>query len=143
MPRERLLGREGGFTARVVATRLLLTGNLARTSNGAGIDNLNAFGGAAALVTLSQSLVGPAPFTPNGGNQALLGGGIYNDAIFSPGGPARVSLQAGTVIAHNQVSIDGGGVYNSVSGSLLIAPGAVFLVNSPDNVSDESPGGNS
>jgi hypothetical protein len=28
--RERLLGREGGFTARVVATRLLLTGNLAR-----------------------------------------------------------------------------------------------------------------
>jgi hypothetical protein len=119
-----------------------MTGNLARTANGGGIHNLDAFGAAAATVTLSQSFVGTAPPTGNG-NQALLGGGIYNEAAFGPGGPASVSLQAGTIIAHNQASSDGGGVYNDASGSLLISPGVVFLLNSPDNVSDESPGGNS
>jgi hypothetical protein len=119
----------------VVATHLALIGNTAINTQGGGIENLCAFGGAGALVTLSQSFVG--------GNQSVLGGGIYNDANFGPGGPASISLQAGTIIANNQASSDGGGVYNSATGSLLIAPGVLFLLNSPDNVSDESPGGNS
>jgi parallel beta-helix repeat protein len=132
---------EAGNTASLVATHLTMTGNLARTANGGAIHNLE-FTATAATVTLAQSFIGPASGTLNG-NQALLGGGIYNEACCGPGGPATVSLQAGTIIAHNQATIDGGGVYNDASGNLLIAPGVVFLFNSPDNVSDESPGGNS
>src|SRR5205807_332499 len=85
---------EGGNTASLVATHLALIGNTAPNTQAGGIENLDAFGGAAALVTLSQSLVE--------GNQSVLGGGIYNDAAFGPGGPATISLQAGTVVAHNQ-----------------------------------------
>lgn len=129
-----------GNTASLVANHLTMTGNLTQ-ANGGAIHNLE-FTATAATVTLSHSLIGSASGTLNG-NQAVLGGGIYNEACCGPGGPATVSLQAGTIIAHNQATTDGGGVYNDASGNLLIAPGVVFLFNSPDNVSDESPGGNS
>ena len=119
---------ESGFTSSVVATHVTMTGNQSPAGYGA-IDNLNA-GGAAALVTLSQSFLA--------GNQAALGAGIYNDT-FDPSGPASISLQAGTIITLNHASIDGGGVYNSATGNLQIAPGATVVLNSPNNISDKRP----
>ena len=129
---------ELGNTASVVATHLTMTGNTAPAGHGGAIANQGG-DGTAALVTIAQSTIGP----PNGinPNSAIIGGGIYNDGTL---GPASVSLQPGTIVAHNQAASDGGGLYNTGTHShLLIGPGVVFLFNSPDNVSDESPGGNS
>ena len=119
---------ESGNTASVVATGLTMTGNTALGGQGGAIDNENG-GGAAALVTIAQSKIGP----PNdlNPNKAILGGGIYNDGSDAPAG---VSLLPGTILAHNQATADGGGIYN-LGGALSIAPGVVFLANSPGNVS--------
>lgn len=130
---------ELGNTASLIATHLTMTGNTAPAGHGGGIADLCG-DGRAALVTVAQSMIGPVNNSPTP-NTAILGGGIYNDGTQCP---ASVSLQPGTIIAHNQATNDGGGLYNTGTYShLLIGPGAVFLFNSPDNISDESPGGNS
>ena len=120
---------ESGGTASMVATGLTMTGNTASTGRGGAIDNENV-DGAAALVTIAHSRIGPI----NGmnPNQASLGGGIYNNGSL---GPAIISLQPGTIITHNQATLDGGGIYNAGAYSRLsIAPGVVILFNSPDNI---------
>jgi hypothetical protein len=114
---------ENGNTANLTATHMILTGNTAPASQGGGIQNFN-LGGAGANVTVSQSLLS--------GNQSILGGAIYMDAT---SGPASVSLQPGTIIVHNQATIDGGGIYNTGGGVVSTAPGVVFLFNTPDNIS--------
>jgi hypothetical protein len=130
---------EEGTTASLVATSTTFRGNLAKNNSGGGLYNLNFFGGAAALATLAQSPLSQAPDYLNQ-NQAQLGGGIANDGT---AGLASLSLQPGAHVVHNQASVDGGGLYNTgASGDFLIT-GAVLFLNSPDNISDESPGGNS
>ena len=120
-----------GNTASAVVTGSTLIGNLARSGNGGAIANVTGISGGTATLTLASTNVasGPPYLNPN---QAKLGGGVYNDASH---GPASVSLQAGANIVHNQATIDGGGVYNTGGGTLLIAPGAIILFNTPDNIS--------
>ena len=120
---------ESGNTTRLVATHLVLAGNSAPQGEGGGIDNEN-LDGKAALVSISQSLIGS--LTGAGPNRAQYGGAIYNDGST---GPASVSLGSGAVVARNQASIEGGGVYNTGAGATLtISPGALVVFNSPDNV---------
>ena len=118
---------ESGGTASMVATGLTMTGNTAPAGHGGAIDNENV-DGAAALVTIAHSRIGPI----NGmnPNQASLGAGIYNNGSL---GPAIISLQPGTIISHNQATLDGGGIYNT-GGVLSIAPGVLILFNSPNNI---------
>jgi len=130
---------QDGTTASLVATSTTFTGNLAKNNSGGGLYNLNFFGGAAALATLAQSPLSQAPDYLNT-NQAQLGGGIANDGT---AGLASLSLQPGSHVVHNQASIDGGGIYNTGDSGLFSITGAVVFLNSPDQISDESPGGNS
>ena len=122
---------ENGNTASLVATGLTMTGNTKLGGNGGAIGNGSLDSAAVAVATISQSRIGPA----NGQdpNQAIFGGGISNDGRF---GPARLTLQPGTIVAHNQATNDGGGVYSTgANASLSIGPGVVFLANAPDDVS--------
>jgi hypothetical protein len=121
---------EGGNTASLVATGLTMIGNTCG-GNGGAIGNGTLDGASPAVATISHSRIGP----PNGQNpnQAVFGGGISNDGTF---GPASVTLQPGTIVAHNQASNDGGGIYSTgTNASLSIAPGVVFLANTPDDAS--------
>jgi predicted outer membrane repeat protein len=120
---------EQGNTANVVATGLTMVGNTALVGHGGAIANGN-LDGAAAITTISQSRIGPS--NGQNPNQAIFGGGLYNDGTL---GPASLTLQPGTIVAHNQATNDGGGVYSTGTyASLSIAAGVVFLANSPDNV---------
>jgi hypothetical protein len=130
---------EDGTTASLVATSTSFRGNLAVNNSGGGLYNLNIFGGAGALATLAQSPLSQAPNYLNT-NQARLGGGIANDGT---AGLASLSLQPGAHVVHNQASVDGGGIYNTGASGVFSIIGAVVLLNSPDQISDESPGGNS
>ena len=124
---------ESGHTASVVATHLILTGNSAPAGQGGGLDNEN-LDGKAAVVSISQSIVGS--LTGASPNQAVFGGGIYNDGST---GPASVSLGKGTIIIRNAATTEGGGIYNTgADAQLAISPGVVFLFNSPDNIGGSS-----
>ena len=125
---------ESGNTASVVATHMILTGNSAPAGQGGGIDNANGGDGKAALVSISQSILGS--LTGASPNTALLGGGIYNDGS---AGPAAVSLGRGTLIIRNEATTDGGGIFNTgANAQLAINPGVVVLFNSPDNIGGSS-----
>jgi predicted outer membrane repeat protein len=122
---------ENGNTASLVATGLTMIGDTKLGGHGGAIGNGSLDSAAVAVATISQSRIGP----PNGKdpNQAIFGGGISNDGRF---GPASLTLQPGTIVAHNQATNDGGGVYSTgAQASLSIAPGVVFLANTPDDVS--------
>jgi hypothetical protein len=120
-----------GNTASAVITGSTLIGNLARSGNGGAIANVTGVSGGTATLTVAATNVASGPPYVNP-NEAELGGGVYNDGSH---GPASVSLQAGANIVHNQASIDGGGVFNTAGGILTIAPGAIILFNTPDNIS--------
>jgi hypothetical protein len=45
----------------------------------------------------------------------------------------NVSLQNGAHVVHNQASTNGGGLYNTCGSGYLTA-GALFLLNSPNNI---------
>ena len=120
----------GDLTGTATITGTALRGNLARAGGGGGIYNLGEEGGTA-LVSLESSSVSPATSYLNG-NQAEFGGGIYNDGSF--GGASSVSVQPHASIIHNQASVTGGGIYNLCDADLLLAPGAVLMLNSPNNL---------
>ena len=121
---------ESGNTASVVATHMIMTGNSAPAGHGGGIDNANGGDGKAALVSISQSIIGS--LTGASPNRAVLGGGIYNDGS---AGPASVSLGKGTLVIHNQATTDGGGIFNTgTDAQLAISPDVLLLFNSPDNI---------
>jgi fibronectin-binding autotransporter adhesin len=123
---------ESGATASVVITGSTLDGNRAMSGNGGAIDNRVIDPGGMALVSLAQTSVGPRPYFLNDGNKATNGGGIANDGS---NGTASVSLQPGATVIRNIASVDGGGIYNTGGGLLLIVPGALVLFNAPDNIS--------
>ena len=120
--------------ATVQATNMRLGGNRAKYGLGGGIANVN-FDGDSALVTLAGT---PALRVLAGSlndNQAALGGGVFNVGF---GGTADVAFQAKTAVVHNQAFESGGGLFNACSGTFSIAPGVVFLGNTPQNIDDEA-----
>ena len=118
-------GNECGFdtTASLVATNSSFGGNLAKSSVGGGIFNVNLEPGGAALVTLEQSSVQRLPMSLND-NQAAYGGGMFNW-----GDGANTTLQAGAHVIHNQASVNGGGVFDDCAATLTVAPGALIMFN--------------
>jgi len=84
--------------------------------------------GGPALVTLTDTTIGPAPHTLNG-NRADYGGGIYSNAF---NGLTEVTLGTGADIVQNTASVTGGGIDN-VGGVVSISPGAILLQNHPNN----------
>ncbi len=106
-----------------MAATSAMTGNCQPTTNG----NLD---GAAAVATIGQSRIGPERPEPEPGD---LRRRHLHDGIFAP---ASLTLQPGAIVAHNQATNDGGGVYSTgANASLSIAPGVVFLANVPNDVS--------
>jgi hypothetical protein len=118
----------GGTTASLVATNSQFGGNTAKSSVGGAIFNANFDGGGAALVTLAQTPVMRLPMYLND-NQAGWGGGIFNW-----GDGANTTLQAGGHVVHNQAFFNGGGVFNDCDGTLTVAPGALIIFNTPNQV---------
>ena len=123
-------GNDCGFdtTASLVATNSQFGGNTAKSSVGGAIFNVNFDGGGAALVTLAQTPVMRLPMYLND-NQAGWGGGIFNW-----GDGANTTLQPGAHVVHNQAFFNGGGVFNDCDGTLTVAPGALIMFNTPNQV---------
>jgi len=123
-------GNDCGFdtTASLVATNSQFGGNTAKNSVGGAIFNANFDGGGAALVTLAQTPVMRLPMYLND-NQAGWGGGIFNW-----GDGANTTLQPGAHVVHNQAFFNGGGVFNDCDGTLTVAPGALIMFNTPNQV---------
>ena len=119
---------EEDTTASLVATNSQFGGNTAKSSVGGAIFNANFDGAGAALVTLAQTPVMRLPMYLND-NQAEFGGGIFN---FGDG--ANTTLQAGAHVVHNQAFVTGGGVFNDCDGTLTVAPGALIMFNTPNQV---------
>jgi len=117
---------DNGETASLTTANTSIYGNRSN-SLGGGIANFG-FGGVATVST-GQTTNFQSPNALQVGNQAKYGGGVYN-----AGDQASVSLNAGTKMARNKATVNGGGVYNDCSGSLFVAPGVVFLANFPNNV---------
>ena len=115
-------------TASLVATNSQFGGNTAKSSVGGAIFNASFDGGGAALVTLAQTPVMRLPMYLND-NQAGWGGGIFNW-----GDGANTTLQAGGHVVHNQAFFNGGGVFNDCDGTLTVAPGALIIFNTPNQV---------
>jgi len=115
-------------TASLVATNSQFGGNTAKSSVGGAIFNASFDGGGAALVTLAQTPVMRLPMYLND-NQAGWGGGIFNW-----GDGANTTLQAGGHVIHNQAFFNGGGVFNDCDGTLTVAPGALIIFNTPNQV---------
>ena len=111
-----------GTTASFTALGSTITGNAAPFSEGGAIFNTNNDDDGTALVTLSRTSVTA--------NRAALGGGIFNDERF---GIADVTLQSGTAVMHNQATETGGGICNN-GGSLTVGPGALVILNVPNNI---------
>jgi hypothetical protein len=122
----------GPTTASLVATNSQFGGNLANSSVGGGIFNVN-YGEftstpGAGLVTLAQTPVMRLPMYLND-NQAKWGGGIFNW-----GDGANTTLQPGSHVIHNQAFVNGGGVFNDCEATLTVAPGAIIAFNTPNQV---------
>ena len=115
-------------TASLVATQTSFGGNLAKSSVGGAIFNVNYGPEGGALVTLAQSPTLRVGFSLND-NQALWGGGIFN---FGDG--ASVALQPGAHIVHNQAFVSGGAVFNDCDATLSVAPGVGIMQNTPNQV---------
>jgi hypothetical protein len=126
-----------GNTASIVAIGLSLGGNQAVNGDGGGIyqntGGDSADDGSVAQVTLQGS---PAQRLKTYliDNKAYEGGGIYNDNTHA-NQLSTVSLQSGASVVHNQASKTGGGILNEGNpASILIAPGVVIMLNSPNNI---------
>ena len=117
---------EEGNTASLTTANVNIFGNRSG-SVGGGIANFG-FGGVATVST-GQTTNFQSPNALQVGNQAKFGGGVYNAGL-----DASVSLNAGTKMARNKATINGGGVFNDCGGSLFVAPGVVLLANYPNNV---------
>jgi hypothetical protein len=116
-----------GTIATVELSGARLSGNQALTSLGGGIWNAADAGGTA-TATFSDTSVSA--------NRAQTGGGIANNLFEDPnhlGSLARVSLARGTSVTGNTASNDGGGIFNSPRGSMIIAPGVTVARNHPNN----------
>jgi len=122
----------GPTTASLVATNSQFGGNLANSSVGGGIFNVNygefTSSPGAGLVTLAQTPVMRLPMYLND-NQAKWGGGIFNW-----GDGANTTLQPGSHVIHNQAFVNGGGVFNDCEATLTVAPGAIIAFNTPNQV---------
>ena len=81
-----------------------------------------------ALVSLASTSVSPQSGTLNP-NQAEFGGGIYNS-----GDGADVTVGAGGSIVANVASINGGGIFSECDGTVSVLPGAVIMLNHPNNI---------
>ena len=114
-----------GVTASLLATASNFVGNTAKDSAGGAILNVSGFG-SPALVTLAHSGVSPVRIWTN---QARWGGGVFNY-----GDAASVSLQAGTQVLQDRASVTGGGLLNDCGATSLIFPGALLLLNTPNNL---------
>jgi predicted outer membrane repeat protein len=121
-------------TASLLATNSAFGGNLATEGEGGAIYNSNGVDGCAtngiALVTLSNTSVGRIQTTINP-DKALYGGGIFSE---NGDGSSNVTLQAGTNVVANQASVNGGGVFNCGGSTLTMAPGALIILNHPNNL---------
>jgi predicted outer membrane repeat protein len=115
-----------GQTTTVIGNSLTLNGNFAG-SDGGGLSNVT-YGGTA-LVTLAPTPTGLSNVVDS--NQALYGGGIYNQGSGVAGSLASIKLQPTTTISNNVAIGDGGGVYNS--GGAYSATGTTFTSNIPDD----------
>jgi hypothetical protein len=122
-----------GTTASITATGSWFGGNLALQGEGGAVYQSNGDGcgnGGTALLTLSKTQVGRINTTVNS-DKARYGGGIFNE----PGdGYSNVTLQSGANVVSNKASVDGGGVFNCGGATLSVAPGAVVISNSPNNI---------
>ena len=112
--------------ASVTASGSQIRGNLARTSSGGGI--LNAAEGGSALVSLASTSLSPQSGTLNP-NRAEFGAGIY-----SSGDGADITVGAGASIVRNIASINGGGIFSECNGTISVLPGAVIMLNNPNNI---------
>ena len=112
--------------ASVTATGSQIRGNLARTSSGGGI--LNAAEGGSALVSLASTSLSPQSHTLNP-NRAQFGAGIY-----SSGDGADITVGAGASIVRNIATVDGGGIFSECDGTISVLPGAVIMLNNPNNI---------
>ncbi len=114
-------------TASVTITGSTFNGNLARSSVGGAIFNLNFGDGGAGIVSMSKTLGQPAMSLTT--NQARWGGGVFNW-----GNSASVSLQGGAQIVHNTAFVTGGGLFNDCGATSLIGPGSLLMLNTPNNL---------
>jgi len=120
-----------GYTASILITNSSFGGNLATKGEGGGIYNSNGGGcnTASATVTVANSNIGRVGYSINP-NKAKYGAGIYNE----PGdGFSSLSLQSKTLVAGNQASVNGGGVFNCGGASLTTA-GSTLISNTPNNL---------
>jgi hypothetical protein len=113
--------------ASMIATGSQIRGNLARNSVGGGVLN-DAESGGSALVSLASTSVSPASGTLNP-NQAEFGGGIYNS-----GDGADITVAGGGSIVRNVATVTGGGIFSECDGTVSILPGAVIMLNNPNNI---------
>lgn len=121
---------EGSGTAGFSANATTFVGNHADTGGAIYDDGING----SAVVTLSQSTIGPSFGTSNA-NRAHLGAGIYEYLYPGLGGTTSVALVNGTTIAHNVASETGGGVLVCPGATMSLGTGRVVM-NTPNNVVD-------
>jgi len=118
-------------TASVLVTNSSFGGNLATKGEGGGIYNSNGLGcgNATANVTVANSNIGRTGNSINP-NKAKYGAGFYNE---NGDGSSSLSLQSKTLVAGNQASVNGGGVFNC-GGAALSTAGSTLISNSPNNL---------
>lgn len=121
-----------GRTSSIVATDLLLAGNLALSGDGGGLyQSSSEASGSVSTFSMSNSNAGRQKSFLNS-NKANEGGGIYNDATDNT---STVSLGSGTQVVKNQATKTGGGIlHEGDPNQLLIAPGAIVMLNSPNQI---------
>jgi hypothetical protein len=121
-----------GFTSSVSLTSATIAGNRASKGLGGGIDTYIDPSGGATSISVESTIIGPRPHRANDGNQAPWGGGI---AAGGANGPASIVLQPGAILLANVATFDGGGAFTRNGAALVILPGALVLLNRPDDVS--------
>ncbi len=121
-----------GATASFTGTALTFLANHADSGEGGAIFNAGYYSVSHALVSLSQSTIGPSLGTTNA-NTSNEGAGIFNYVYPGSNADVETALYA-TTISHNTASDTGGGVFDC-AGALLTGDGTGRVVqNTPNNV---------
>lgn len=121
-----------GATASFTGTALTFLANHADSGEGGAIFNAGYYSVSHALVTLSQSTIGPSLGSTNA-NTSNEGAGVYNFVYPGSNADVELALNGGTTISHNAASDTGGGVFDC-AGALLTGDGTGRVVqNTPNN----------
>jgi hypothetical protein len=123
-----------GATAAFNGTSLVFVANHANGGEGGAIYNAGYYAFSHALVTLSQSTVGPNLGTTTNANTGYEGGGIFNFVYPGSNADVRATLTNGTTVAHNSAVDTGGGIFNCRGATLSLGTNSAVFQNAPNNI---------